>query len=179
MTYQLVQTYFASVFFVLVTWLCFLISPDMFEVRVGIAMSTLLTLTAMFASVRDETPKVSYVKAIDIWMVSSIIFIFTALGGFTITAWIKRGLERMQAPKDDDKLSLEILDYKKRRPLTDMQTKKILRKYRRVAIVIEQYGLYILSLAYVIFNIIYWTWLMKESNYLQWSVNSTFNKINE
>lgn len=71
------------------------------------------------------------------------------------------------------------MDYKKRRPLTDMQTKKILRKYRRVAIVIEQYGLYILSLAYVIFNIIYWTWLMKESNYLQWSVNSTFNKINE
>lgn len=52
MTYHLVQTYFASIFFVIVTWLCFLISPDMFEVRVGIAMSTLLTLTAMFASVR-------------------------------------------------------------------------------------------------------------------------------
>ena len=52
MTYHLVQTYFASVFFVLVTWLCFLIPPDMFEVRVGIAMSTLLTLTAMFASIR-------------------------------------------------------------------------------------------------------------------------------
>lgn len=51
-TYHLVQTYLPSVLLVLVTLLCFLLPANMIEARVGVCMTTLLTMTAMFTSVR-------------------------------------------------------------------------------------------------------------------------------
>ena len=46
------MTYIPSILLILVTWLCFLLSKDMVEARIGVGVTTLLTLTAMFASVR-------------------------------------------------------------------------------------------------------------------------------
>lgn len=63
----------------------------MIEARIGITMTTLLTLTAMFASVRESTPIVSYVKAVDIWMVGCIFFVFLVLTQFTVHTWITGG----------------------------------------------------------------------------------------
>ena len=36
----------------------------MVEARIGISMTTVLTLTAMFAAVREQSPSVSYTMAI-------------------------------------------------------------------------------------------------------------------
>lgn len=52
LSYHVVQTYVPSVLLALVTWLCFLVPREQSEVRVGVAMTTLLTITAMFSSVR-------------------------------------------------------------------------------------------------------------------------------
>lgn len=52
LSYHLVQTYLPSVLLILMTWLCFLIPSDMVEARIGISMTAVLTLTAMFAAVR-------------------------------------------------------------------------------------------------------------------------------
>lgn len=40
MSYHLLQTYLPSVFFLIVTWLCFLIPTKLFEARVGVAAHT-------------------------------------------------------------------------------------------------------------------------------------------
>jgi len=52
LSFHMVQTYLPSVFLIVITWLCFLIPARMVEARIGISMTTLLTLTAMFSSVR-------------------------------------------------------------------------------------------------------------------------------
>lgn len=52
LAYQILQTYIPSMLYVGITWLCFMIPKEMIEVRLAISMTTLLTLTAMFASVR-------------------------------------------------------------------------------------------------------------------------------
>lgn len=110
MSFHLLQTYLPSIFFLTVTWLCFFIPRRMFEARVGVAMTTLLTQTSLFSSIRlvlkimnvkdcskmktlnflllrESTPVVGYVKAIDTWMVTCILFIFFALFAFTTGAW--------------------------------------------------------------------------------------------
>ena len=51
------------------------------------AMTTLLTLAAMFGAVRQNTPRVSYVSALDIWMCGCIIFVFFTLLEYVIVLW--------------------------------------------------------------------------------------------
>lgn len=46
------QTYLLSVLLIAITLLCFLLPASMVEARIGVCMTTLLTLTAMFAAVR-------------------------------------------------------------------------------------------------------------------------------
>ncbi len=56
------------------------------------AMTTMLTLTAMFGAVRQNVPKVSYVTLLDVWMVVCIVFIFGCIVEFTVVSTLlKRG----------------------------------------------------------------------------------------
>ncbi|XP_046400747.1 glycine receptor subunit alpha-4-like isoform X2 [Ischnura elegans] len=82
MNYHLLQTYIPSGLFVVVSWLSFMVPRECAPGRLAICMTTLLTLTAMFGAVRQNTPTVSYIKALDIWMVGCIICVFFALAQF-------------------------------------------------------------------------------------------------
>ena len=73
--------------FVIVAWLSLFLPPEAIPGRVTMAMTTLLTLAAMFGSVRQNTPRVSYVSALDIWMCGCIIFVFFTLLEYVIVLW--------------------------------------------------------------------------------------------
>ena len=99
--YHLLQTYLPSgIFFqlnlfydkltglfVIVSWLSLFIPPESIPGRVAMAMTTLLTLAAMFGGVRQNTPMVSYVSALDIWMCGCIVFVFFTLLEYVIILW--------------------------------------------------------------------------------------------
>merc|ERR1711982_222767 len=74
--YHIVQTYIPSTVFVVLAWLSLFIPPESVPGRVGMGMTTLLTLTAMFSSVRNSVPAVSYMTVLDIWMIISLSFVF-------------------------------------------------------------------------------------------------------
>jgi len=79
LTYHVVQTYIPSTVFVTIGWLSLFVPPESVPGRVGMGMTTLLTLTAMFSSVRQNVPKVSYVSLLDIWMLVCMIFVFACI----------------------------------------------------------------------------------------------------
>lgn len=57
-------------------------------------MTTLLTLTAMFGSVRTSVPKVSYVSFLDVWMFMCMLFVFVIILHFVaILILLGRGLK--------------------------------------------------------------------------------------
>jgi cation transporter family protein len=90
--YHVVQTYIPSTVFVILAWLSMFIPPESVPGRVGMGMTTMLTLTAMFSSVRNNVPKVSYISVLDLWMLMSILFVFSCLLEFIIiTALIRNG----------------------------------------------------------------------------------------
>ena len=70
--------------FVIVSWLSLFLPPESIPGRTGMAMTTLLTLAAMFGAVRQNTPKVSYVSALDVWMCSCVVFVFFILLEYVI-----------------------------------------------------------------------------------------------
>ena len=62
----------------------------LFVGRIGMGMTTLLTLTAMFGATRQNVPKVSYISYLDIWMLTCIIFVFGSMIEFTVVHHLHR-----------------------------------------------------------------------------------------
>jgi len=97
--YHIVQTYIPSTVFVILAWLSLFIPAESVPGRVGMGMTTLLTLTAMFSSVRQNVPRVSYVSFLDIWMLVCMIFVFTCILEFIIATIFIRSGKKNQGDK--------------------------------------------------------------------------------
>ncbi|XP_068242654.1 glycine receptor subunit alphaZ1-like isoform X2 [Palaemon carinicauda] len=88
MSYHVMNTYIPSGLFVIVSWLTFFIPVDVVPGRMVLTITTLLTMVSMFSTVRSESPKVSYAKAIDMWMFFCIILVFTVLVEYTFVIYL-------------------------------------------------------------------------------------------
>ncbi|XP_023344150.1 glycine receptor subunit alpha-4 isoform X2 [Eurytemora carolleeae] len=88
--YHIVQTYIPSTVFVVLAWMGMFIPVESVPGRVGMGMTTMLTLTAMFSSTRQNVPKVSYISVLDIWMLICMIFVFSTMAEFTVVIVLVR-----------------------------------------------------------------------------------------
>merc|ERR1719513_116721 len=109
--YHIVQTYIPSTVFVVLAWLSLFIPPESVPGRVGMGMTTLLTLTAMFSSVRQNVPRISYISYLDIWMLLCMLFVFSCILEFIMATALLRTGKKEKAEKFENisKLSLPAL----------------------------------------------------------------------
>lgn len=84
LSYHVVQTYIPSTIYLTVSWLALFVPPQSIAERLAMAMTIMLTLTAMFASERQNVPRVSYVTYLDVWMLGCIFFVLMELVEFTL-----------------------------------------------------------------------------------------------
>lgn len=77
--YFVFRIYIPSILIVMVSWSTFWISQDAVPARAGICITTILTLITMLGVVNTNMPKVSYIKAIDLYLLVSFIFVFSSL----------------------------------------------------------------------------------------------------
>lgn len=61
------------------SWISFWIKPDAVPARVTLCVTSLLTLSTQHAQSQKSLPPVSYIKAIDIFMSSCTVFVFSSL----------------------------------------------------------------------------------------------------
>ena len=72
--------------------------PNMIiSARVGMNLTSLLTLIAMFDGVRSEVPKVSYISFMDIWMTVCVIIIFFAIVEYAVSHSLLRHKKKSTA----------------------------------------------------------------------------------
>ncbi|TRY61959.1 hypothetical protein TCAL_10287 [Tigriopus californicus] len=83
LSYHVVQTFIPSIIYLTVSWLALFVPPQSIAERLAMAMTIMLTLTAMFASERQSVPRVSYVTHLDVWMLTCVFFVFVELAEFT------------------------------------------------------------------------------------------------
>lgn len=88
--FHLVQSYIPTILIVIVSWVSFWMDVEHVPGRVALGVTTLLTISSKSAGLSSETPQVSYVKALDIWMGACTAFVFSALIEFTIVNYIWR-----------------------------------------------------------------------------------------
>ena len=64
---------------VTISWIIFWLDQDDMGGRVGLGITTLLTIMFLLGSVNMSLPRVSYPKAIDWYLIGSFLFVFLVL----------------------------------------------------------------------------------------------------
>ncbi|KAK4468588.1 hypothetical protein MN116_007780 [Schistosoma mekongi] len=78
----IVTTYIPEILIVMVSWLGFWIDIKAVPARVTLGLLTLLGLLTESSSVSSQLPKVTYLKAIDVWLTVCLLFVIAALAEF-------------------------------------------------------------------------------------------------
>ncbi|KAH8273285.1 hypothetical protein KR018_004825, partial [Drosophila ironensis] len=101
--YFVFQTYLPSILIVMLSWVSFWINHEATSARVALGITTVLTMTTISTGVRSSLPRISYVKAIDIYLVMCFVFVFAALleyAAVNYTYWGKRAKKKIKKRKD-------------------------------------------------------------------------------
>ncbi|XP_049865318.1 gamma-aminobutyric acid receptor subunit beta-like [Pectinophora gossypiella] len=102
--YFVFQTYLPSILIVMLSWVSFWINHEATSARVALGITTVLTMTTISTGVRSSLPRISYVKAIDIYLVMCFVFVFAALleyAAVNYTYWGARARKRAKLKNRD------------------------------------------------------------------------------
>ncbi|XP_020618880.1 glycine receptor subunit alpha-4-like isoform X2 [Orbicella faveolata] len=107
--YYMIQTYIPSMLTVTISWFSFWISPDSPPARVGLGITTVLTMITISNSARAPLPKVSYTKAIDWFLLMCLVYVFGALMEYAIVNFYSCKVQ-YKRQKDSRKAEKEFLE---------------------------------------------------------------------
>lgn len=82
--------YIPSILVVMLSWISFWLNVNAVPGRIALGVLTVLTMTTQSSSVNASLPRVSYTKAIDIWMSGCLLFVFAALIEFAVANVLSR-----------------------------------------------------------------------------------------
>jgi gamma-aminobutyric acid receptor subunit beta len=127
--YFIFQTYLPSILIVMLSWVSFWINHEATSARVALGtliiiiplfliiitmkcfcqgITTVLTMTTISTGVRSSLPRISYVKAIDVYLVMCFVFVFAALleyAAVNYTFWGARAKKKVHTANTHDSSS--------------------------------------------------------------------------
>ncbi|KAK3100125.1 hypothetical protein FSP39_015107, partial [Pinctada imbricata] len=97
--YYVIQIFGPSILIVMLSWVSFWLDPEASPARISLGILSVLNMTTASNSARSSLPKVSYVKAIDVWMATCLFFVFAALIHFAFVNVLARRQKRRMSEK--------------------------------------------------------------------------------
>ena len=137
----LVIYYLPSGLFVVVSWVGFLIPPEVVPGRMAMLITLFLVLTNIFNTVTTNSPNVEGMTAIAAWMLVCIFFVFGALVGYAYLLWTKK------------KSCLKRKKIKKQPEAVTRTTQSRKDDYRSK---VDDVFLVVFPIMFLVFNLIYW-----------------------
>ncbi|VDO03387.1 unnamed protein product [Rodentolepis nana] len=80
----LVTTYIPNALIIMVSWVSFWVPADAAPARVPLGLLCLQGLCTQAVSISSSLPRVSYTKAIDVWLICSIIFVVSVMAEYAL-----------------------------------------------------------------------------------------------
>nr|XP_009666653.1 PREDICTED: gamma-aminobutyric acid receptor subunit rho-1 isoform X2 [Struthio camelus australis] len=99
----LLQTYFPATLMVMLSWVSFWIDRRAVPARVPLGITTVLTMSTIITGVNASMPRVSYIKAVDIYLWVSFVFVFLSVLEYAAVNYLTTVQERKER-KFRDKL---------------------------------------------------------------------------
>ncbi|CAF3908265.1 unnamed protein product [Rotaria sp. Silwood2] len=81
---------------VILSFVSFWIDHKSVPARISVGLLTVLTVTTQSSGIRSQLPRVSYIKAIDVWMSACLVFVFAGLLEYALVNVIARKGELRQ-----------------------------------------------------------------------------------
>jgi hypothetical protein len=100
--YYIIQTYVPSVLYVFLSWVSFWIDYKAAPARISLGLLTVVAITTQSAGARSQLPRVSYIKAIDVWMATCLTFVFAALIEFAVANFFARQSEAQKIKLEEE-----------------------------------------------------------------------------
>ncbi|XP_060559078.1 glycine receptor subunit alpha-2-like [Ruditapes philippinarum] len=183
--YYVTQVFIPSFLIVFLSWVSFWLDIDAVPARISLGLLTVLTMTTQSAGARNNLPKVSYLKAIDVWMAVCLGFVFLALVQFAYVNVLSRVEKRRKltthenipvdsvaSEADVDKLTpssshdagltshdnfqKEMIKLKIPGYLKQLDFRRIMKEDREKARNVDRVSRILFPVAFLIFNIVYW-----------------------
>nr|AWJ68187.1 putative GABA receptor 5 [Hirudo verbana] len=96
--YFVIQVFVPSFLTVILSWVSFWINIDGVPARCTLGLVTVLTIATQSSSVNATLPRVSYIKAIDVWLIVCLLFVFCALLEYAFVNVAARNGVRLRTP---------------------------------------------------------------------------------
>ena len=132
------QVYLISILFVMVSWVSFIIQPDIVPGRMGLIVTIFLVLINIFNGVKAKAPVSTSLNAVDMYLVGCIGHIFLVLAEYAMVL----SIEKFQNLCKSDRV-------RSSRNNTASNTFQSTNKFDANAIILFPF-------LFIIFNIIYW-----------------------
>ncbi|XP_060084024.1 glycine receptor subunit alphaZ1-like isoform X2 [Ylistrum balloti] len=149
--YYVIQVFVPSILIVILSWVSFWIDIDSTPARISLGVLTVLTMTTQSSGARSQLPRVSYVKAIDVWMATCLFFVFGALIEFACANVTFRGKKKVNGLHATAQESGDGAPNKSK-----LRFFKKCDDPKRRARYIDKFSRVLFPLAFIIFNLIFW-----------------------
>jgi gamma-aminobutyric acid receptor subunit beta len=88
--YYVIHIYVPSCLIVVLSWISFWLHRDASPARVALGITTVLTMTTVLSSSNASLPKISYLKSIDIYLVTCFVMVFASLLEYACVSFLGR-----------------------------------------------------------------------------------------
>jgi len=93
MGYYLIQIYIPSSLIVVISWVSFWLNRGATPARVGLGVTTVLTMTTLISSTNSALPKISYVKSIDVYLAACFFMVFASLIEYASVGYMAKRIQ--------------------------------------------------------------------------------------
>uniref|UniRef100_A0A8B9P7F1 GABA(C) receptor n=1 Tax=Apteryx owenii TaxID=8824 RepID=A0A8B9P7F1_APTOW len=93
------QSYFPAMLMVMLSWVSFWIDRRAVPARVSLGITTVLTMSTIITGVSASMPQVSYIKAVDVYLWISFLFVFLSVIEYAAVNYLTTTEERKQLKK--------------------------------------------------------------------------------
>uniref|UniRef100_A0A914ZQG3 Neurotransmitter-gated ion-channel transmembrane domain-containing protein n=1 Tax=Parascaris univalens TaxID=6257 RepID=A0A914ZQG3_PARUN len=90
--FYLMNIIIPSMLIVTISWVSFWLNREASPARVGLGVTTVLTMTTLITTTNNSMPKVSYIKGLDVFLNFCFVMVFASLVEYAVVSYMNKKL---------------------------------------------------------------------------------------